>query len=112
MQYKYFKPNEIISLDPELVYMLDSAREIAQIPIVITSGFRTKEKNSKVGGVANSAHLTGKAADLRCRNSQERFILVDALLAAGFHRIGIGMTHIHVDIDESKPEKVIFIEHA
>lgn len=112
MEYKYFKPNEIISLDPYLVYLLDLARDIAGIPFVITSGYRTKEKNLKVGGVEDSAHLSGKAADLRCRNSVERFIMVDSLLAAGFKRIGFGAGHIHVDIDDEKPQNVMFIEHA
>jgi uncharacterized protein YcbK (DUF882 family) len=112
MEYKYFKANEIISLDPELVYMLDSARDIAGVPFIISSGYRTKEKNSKVGGVEDSAHLTGKAADLRCTNSTQRYLMVDALISAGFKRIGFGIGHIHVDIDEEKPQNVLFIEHA
>lgn len=32
-------------------------------PIRITSGYRTQELNEEVGGAANSAHLTGEAAD-------------------------------------------------
>lgn len=33
-------------------------------PVIITSGYRSKELNTKVGGVATSHHLEGYAADL------------------------------------------------
>jgi hypothetical protein len=33
-------------------------------PIVISSGFRTSQVNRLVGGVANSQHMRGEAADL------------------------------------------------
>lgn len=112
MEYKYFKPNEIISLDPELVYLLDKARDIAGIPFIISSGYRKKEQNIKVGGVKDSAHLTGKAVDLYCKNSHDRLKIVASLIAVGFVRIGLGQGHVHVDIDEEKPQEVLFIEHA
>lgn len=35
-------------------------------PINISSGFRNTEVNRAVGGVWNSAHLTGEAADFTC----------------------------------------------
>ena len=35
-------------------------------PIVINSGFRSKEVNKAVGGVPNSNHTTGCAVDIRC----------------------------------------------
>ena len=34
-------------------------------PIIITSGFRSAELNKAVGGVKNSQHCTGQAADIR-----------------------------------------------
>lgn len=34
-------------------------------PIVVESGYRSVELNAKVGGVLNSAHMVGKAADIR-----------------------------------------------
>ena len=112
MEPKYFKPNEIISLKPELVYLLDEARGFAGIPFIITSGYRTEEHNKEVGGVANSSHLTGDAADLRCGNSAERMKIVAGLIAAGAPRIGIAKDHVHVDVDETKAKGVIFLEYA
>jgi uncharacterized protein YcbK (DUF882 family) len=106
--YKYFKEEEIIGLKPELVDMLDRAREIAETAFVITSGLRTLEHNKEVGGVEDSAHLTGEAVDIACVNSQRRFRIVKALLDVGFRRIEIRPTHIHCDIDETKVQDVIF----
>ncbi|WP_175980971.1 D-Ala-D-Ala carboxypeptidase family metallohydrolase [Burkholderia sp. BCC1630] len=35
-------------------------------PVIVTSGYRSPELNSAVGGVANSAHRSGLAADFVC----------------------------------------------
>jgi uncharacterized protein YcbK (DUF882 family) len=88
--------------------MLDSAREIYGKPMVINSGFRTEEHNAKVGGTANSSHLKGLAADIKCTTSADRYDLLDSLMKAGFNRIGVGKTFIHVDIDENKTPFLIW----
>lgn len=108
MTFKYFKDSEIVGLDLGLVQMLDKAREFAGIPFIITSGLRTIKKNAEVGGAPNSAHLSGKAVDLQCRNSRERFLITQALLYTGFTRIGNEKDHIHADIDISKDVNVIW----
>lgn len=93
----------------ELMSMLDNAREIANIPFVITSGLRSIAENTDVGGVSDSAHLAGLAVDLRCRSSQERFIMTYALLDAGFKRIELKPDHIHVDIDKTKEQGIMWL---
>ena len=40
-------------------------------PIVITSGYRCAALNKLVGGVANSYHLQGNAADIRVHSQEE-----------------------------------------
>ena len=47
--------------------------------IIINSGFRNEDVNSKVGGVHNSQHLVGQAADIRPLNSGQFQSLVDFL---------------------------------
>lgn len=37
-------------------------------PIIINSGVRCELHNKKVGGVENSQHLVGRAADIRVKN--------------------------------------------
>lgn len=108
--YKYFKDKEIVGLDTGLVKMLDQAREIAGIPFVITSGVRTTEQNTSAGGVNDSSHKKGLAADLRCHDSRTRFIMFKALLQVGFMRIGCDGKHIHVDIDSEKDVQVFWLE--
>jgi zinc D-Ala-D-Ala carboxypeptidase len=46
-----------------LADVLEKVRKVLNTPIIITSGFRCSELNTAVGGVKNSAHLTGCAAD-------------------------------------------------
>ena len=45
--------------------LLEPAREAIGCPIIINSGFRTPRVNALVGGVKNSQHLVGQAADIR-----------------------------------------------
>ena len=96
-------------MDSTFIYMLDSARTIAGIPFKINSGYRSASHNKLVGGVSNSAHTKGYAADIKVNNSNERKIILSALQKAGFNRFGIGRTFIHVDNDPSKPSNVIWL---
>ena len=51
--------------------ILDPLRRILQAPIIITSGYRCAKLNKAVGGVANSWHTKGNAADLRIKDKEE-----------------------------------------
>lgn len=53
----------------ELLPILDSLREKWGKPIRITSGYRNPQINALVGGVKNSAHLTGYAVDVKPFNN-------------------------------------------
>tara|TARA_R110000803_G_scaffold136534_3_gene203427 strand:+ start:802 stop:1164 length:363 start_codon:yes stop_codon:yes gene_type:complete len=114
---KYFRLEEFASPDDltsgdmmevEFLEMLDIARDIAGFPFIINSGFRSIAHNKKVGGVKNSSHLMGWAADLHCGSGQRRFLMIEALLDAGFTRLGIGDTYIHCDCDPNKPQMTIW----
>lgn len=51
--------------------VLDPLRLFYGKPIHISSGFRNKETNRAVGGVSNSQHLRGEAADIDTGNKME-----------------------------------------
>ena len=60
------KPNtqQMINLIYLAAYVLEPLRVAMNEPIKIGSGFRSKELNKAVGGVSNSQHMKGQAADL------------------------------------------------
>lgn len=97
-----------VMIDPEMVSRLDTARGLADIPFVITSGFRCKEHNESVGGSPTSSHLNGTAVDLACTTGKDRYTIINSLLSAGFNRIGVADTFIHVDYDQNKTPEVIW----
>ena len=51
--------------------VLDPLRELYGKPIHISSGYRCPRLNKAVGGVANSQHLTGQAADINQGSHEE-----------------------------------------
>ena len=114
--FDYFKIEEFAcsccgknKIDPQFVKKLDEARRLAKIPFIITSGYRCEKHNKEVGGKADSAHLKGVAADISCQTSTSRYLIVNALIRAGFNRIGIAKDFIHCDIDKDKLQEVIWI---
>ena len=96
-------------MNHEFMQRLQCAREAAGIPFKINSGFRTIAHNKREGGIANSPHLGGYAADIACSNDAERWVIVAALMDAGFNRIGIAKGFIHVDSDPSKNANRVWV---
>jgi len=113
MALKYFKLSEFDdapgtgkNMKKEFLTKLDKARAIADVPFKITSGYRSKETNKRVGGVSTSSHLKGLAADISCKDSSTRQKIVNGLIQAGFTRIGIADTFIHCDTDKDKNDAI------
>ena len=54
---------------------------VVEIPVVITSGYRSEEVNRLCGGAKGSNHLTGCAVDIRCAGPEQMIryacILID-----------------------------------
>lgn len=105
----HFKPEEFDHPDEMselLLTKLDAAREIAGIPFFITSDFREDDEGAHGRGYAVDFRLSEEPAEIRGR---QRYIVVEALRAAGFRRIGLYDLHIHGDVDPELPDRVIWI---
>ena len=117
-EFKYFSFSEFDSPDQpgsgaqhmsaDFIHKLDSIRECAGFPFIITSGYRTPEHNERVGGVANSSHIKGLAADISAPTTAMRDAIVECAAANGIKRIGYGSTFIHLDIDPDKAQYAIW----
>ena len=71
--------HEAIANLANLSKWLEVLRERAGTPIIINSGYRSPQLNKKIGGVANSNHLTGCAVDIRV-SGMEQLIRYAAIL--------------------------------
>ena len=57
-------PLEVAQNITELMNNLQVLRDFYRKPITINSGYRSPEHNKKIGGVTNSKHVLGLAADI------------------------------------------------
>ena len=103
---KYFKEIET-NMSKEFLFVLDEAREIAGIPFIINSAYRSPEHPLSIKN-PSSSHIKGLAVDIKATDSNTRFKIVQALMTVGFTRIGIADTFIHVDLDLDKTQNVIW----
>ena len=91
-------------IDMNMVKIADQIRDKIGKPITINSGLRCKTHNSNVGGVSNSQHLLGKAADLGCPSgctpAQMASIADEIMGDTG--GIGIYSWGIHIDTRSAK----------
>lgn len=117
MSFKYFSHSDFKSATPEcrmdqmdsgFLDKLDAAREIASVPFVINSAYRSIEYEKNQGRSGDSSHTKGVAVDIKADTSRQRFLILDALRKVGFTRIGIGETYIHCDLDSDKDQQVIW----
>jgi len=115
---KYFKIEDFLCpccgegssiMDTFFLSLLDSARSLSHVPFVITSGYRCLKHNMEVGGVGESAHMKGMAADISAETSKARYAIINALIQTGFSRIGIGKNFIHCDMDQAKFDNLIWL---
>ena len=74
---------DLVNLYFGCLLLLEPARQVAG-PIIINSGFRNGRVNRLVGGVSNSQHLLGQATDIRPKDPEQFWRLVEFLKACSY----------------------------
>ena len=59
---------------------LQIIRNELQLPIIVNSGYRSKEVNESVGGVYSSYHCKGLAADIKCSDMDKLLTILHSHL--------------------------------
>ncbi len=95
-------------ISKDLVDNLEHARNSVGVPFVINSGIRCAKHNAEVGGKENSAHLRGLAADIACTDSHARYLMLQDFVGR-FKRIEVKDRWLHVDVDKTLPQEVVFV---
>ncbi len=85
-------------VDPRLVQVLERMRVTLGVPLELSCGYRCPSHNAEVGGVWNSQHVYGKAADVQRPSSVSLQRLFDVAVAAGADGVGIYDWGVHVDV--------------
>lgn len=96
------KPN-IQALANELQVLRDFVGE----PVRVLSGYRSPSHNKAVGGVRNSQHVKGNAADIivRSKSPQELYDIIEELIEKGKMKqggLGLYPSFVHYDIRGTK----------
>ena len=104
---RYFTPGEFYckcgcgcdtQVDPRLLRLADTVRGHFDAPCIVSSGVRCETHNKKVGGVAGSRHLSGKAMDFRIqgRSAVETLSYVQGLSGVRY-AYAIDKNYVHMD---------------
>lgn len=101
---RYFKESEFTmngenvydQMDKRFLSQLEKLRKSVGLPLILNSTYRTPEYNEQVGGVKNSYHTKGVAADIHCTDGIVRSLIVKHALRLGL-TVGVYHTFIHVD---------------
>ena len=93
--------SDAVLVAPRLVMVLQSIRSHFGAAVTINSGYRTPQYNAKVGGVTDSQHCYGTAADITVRGQKPAAVAAYARqLMPDWGGVGVysqkGFTHIDV----------------
>jgi uncharacterized protein YcbK (DUF882 family) len=94
---------EVLKNLTELAKNLEVLRKHLGQPIRVTSGFRSREHNKKIGGEPNSYHILGMAADIQVAKIKPEDVAkaIELLITEGKIKqggLGIYRTWVHYDI--------------
>lgn len=100
-------PLELLANVKELAENLQVLREFLNVPIHITSGYRTPAYNKKIGGAKLSQHIQAKAADIQVKGFTPKQVkdAIELLIKSGMMKqggVGLYKTWVHYDTRGTK----------
>ena len=98
---------DTVFVAPRLVMVLQSIRSHFCKPVVIHSGYRTPPYNTKVGGVEDSQHTYGTAADISIKGVSVADVAAYARsIMPDWGGVGIYKSQgfVHVDVRETRAD--------
>tara|TARA_B110000285_G_scaffold135820_1_gene152205 strand:+ start:181 stop:552 length:372 start_codon:yes stop_codon:yes gene_type:complete len=102
-------PSDVYLNIVKLVGQLQFLRDYTGRAITVNSGYRSPEHNAKIGGVKNSQHLLGKAADITIEGLKPAEVnrIINELIDMGLMlQGGLGLYEkkgfVHYDIRKTK----------
>ncbi len=113
--------NHYTLISTKLIDFLQSLRNRTNLPITISSGFRTEKKNTLIGGATNSYHTLGLAADISSKWLQPSVLLYEIknlnssllrILEPGIGGLGYypSRNFIHIDVRPIVDDKLVYWE--
>lgn len=91
--------SDLILIDTELVKILQKIRDHFGTAVTINSAYRTAAYNKKIGGVSNSQHILGTAADITLGKIDPRTVAEYAeFLMPKSGGIGLYNGFVHIDV--------------
>lgn len=111
MVTKHFSEKELscrccgkLKIDPVLLVALEKLRELVGKEITVNCAYRCPKHNKEVGGVSNSQHVFGKAADIKVKGMTPKDLAKLAEKVPEFANGGVGTysTFVHVDVRNKK----------
>lgn len=91
-------------VDAKLIFELQELRDLVGKPVDISSGYRCKKENKRIGGYECSPHLTGLAVDIKVKGMSP-VRLADIAKTLNNVRLGIYPNHLHIDVLPPRPSR-------
>lgn len=87
--------------------VLQPLRDAFGAPIIVNSGYRSKQVNKAVGGAASSQHMKGEAVDITAGSKERNKRLFEILKTMEFDQLidERGYSWIHVSYTVCKPNR-------
>jgi len=100
-------PSNVLENIKELAKNMQVLRDNLNLPIKLTSAYRSPSHNRKSGGKSNSQHLYGKACDMQVKGMSPKdvYASIERLIELGEMKeggLGLYNTFVHYDIRGTK----------